>query len=1658
MTSDGLADARSLDEFIRASSSISTGSHAVLRKVWHDHFEPTLRKASAESKPTPSAIPDAPKPRGNPKRKTSEPGPFGTSEGDNNFQIVSITRTPRGDTLPRPTSAPKLLPDEPADELTPPLTLAALSKRPRDPDALAVAIFQAQQATRSNNHLLCPEHPSALPLATYAQVIDACISICSDPNAAPDLRLGSTALLVQGLMGRTTATLPAVVTVHDADARHDPYRIEWLSAAAGAIRLSTYWQVPRPSTLPSYYRPTPEQAQHLEPVQADFTLQLIPPLRDALIAAEPELASFASTSSLDLDAAARLAASHIRVQTGLSFTPGRLRNSLAPHLVDFCGDVAVAQLLCADTLGLSTAPLAYYAPRKAALREIFWGYQTTLLGTNFPRPSLPTDDERIGSHLLASTGTARGMARAVPSILHQGIANLIARGRVSDVHTALVNQLAGMLVAVATHRPTEALFNLTIHDIWIDGNVGAALFADKIIDAAHDPRLVALPPTLCRQLEAYLEHLFGLGEQFPELRQHVQHTLEGTAPLLFAVTKDLQPATLDLGRWKQSLPAAWRDLPLNWGRHWVRTHAIEQGIHPALVSMQMGHLEAVGYPFSGSSPSDPWAFVDEVAHQWDRLAAMQGWRVVQGADCQEAWKARMLTPLRPWADTITQAEARQRTMSQQWREVMRSRLRAIRTEALAHVQTDPELVAAGIIDRYADKSRRTPHALTRADFERIRNRVYADSAVDTACAIARADAVCRIARVVNRRTGQQAETPGPIVEVRRPLDNAFIPGMGEAMRQIYALRGHFGTTKPATQGWRDLNSACSHVALAMIIFGRIESPSMVRGAIVRRGRLRRSARLQDLILVPFGDAPHEVIALRGVAAIAFARLAFRYKDQTTPEWSVVDQYLFNLLPSWAVAGHAPQGNKVLSALCETVSVTNRFELSPAARLSMREHGGSTSASQIEQLAYIDQDAPGTIDRSEEASEPETACNSASPPSDRRGNARTQYLRLCGILPSPERDAILPATQELISGANANTPAARAKVAAEINAQLQWSNPQNCLHPIVRALAGWTLDMFEHGTARRTRPAISTVRTYLTRIGGVLVSLLGKASTANLDETALEEAYLTVIESKPELQHVAAAALLSFHAYAVRWHGFPELDLSEIRLYLGKDADALADARLITPQERAEILKRLVTQAQTTHSRDPDSARLSRLAAYAMPLIAHGGLRRGEAFGIQLRDVAKEGGDLAIHVRPNRSRALKTLSARRVVRLSSSMAQPMNNDLFDWAQTERKRITGKRVESAFVFAPRQLPHGTDAWAELQTNCLEVCREVTGLRRPRLHHFRHLVAMQLVTPIFLHSFDQDTLGPETFPSLCTPISGSLALPRDLQRQVIKLGHASPSTTLKSYYHLPWLLASRIDRRDIDRYLNVPTLATLMGLSRHALYATSKRNPERAPALAWLDVQLAPRSPGTMTQSQHLAPEPAADDGPVLLRTNWTAESLGQLLTDVHHTGSLEQALLVAGGDPNDADAIRKGLAPIENRLGRRLLNEHRFVSDPSKPRRRLKRLKAGKSLEVLWDWYDKDSTGVRKILIDIAAACDRYGLRHHGDRLVIPGQTDALRSILLRAGISAAQIVDDVDDSGTNYVRLLRPNVEHADNLRYLGLELKRVLAVIRLASRIMIRTD
>ncbi|MGY0799560.1 hypothetical protein ACW7G0_10955 [Lysobacter sp. A286] len=1563
-----LGAATALQDFIDASLILETCGLSGLEKVWHRHFRPELAHALG-------SIPVAPTPPAPHATRPSQ-AEDGEEESESDRPARPIRRK-----IPRSRfGTPDLELGEPASEATIPNFVATIPERRANPDARRLARYQAQQAIWNGNFLLLTNHAEVLPLKQFRRVVRVLLDELDSPETTGDLTMGMVGLLLQALTGRTARTL-AAIRLEGASARARPLGTCTLSLKQGYLEMDVFWRVlPKDHTgATGFFEPLPESAHHFESVDASFRLPLAPAVVHVIRSHVAVFEQLATGDTTNLAAVLRKAARHVADRAGFRFTAGQVRRSCAVHVYEQTRDVALTQLICADSLGQSDAPVHYYAPRQRDVAQGYWSFLQSLLQIGLAIPAGFVSSTRTGAASLPEVIRVRRLAAGSGGVLNKGVAVRRNDGEWRTVHETMVTHTACMFLVVAGHRPVDALFALTVGEVHLETEGGMALFRDKVHDAAHDPRFAALAPCLVRQITKYLEHLHGLVAIQPRLESHVRAVLAGLKPLLFGINRDGNPMPLAMATWRKSLPEGWTQQPLNWGRTWIRTRGVEAGLSPEWASVQLGHLEAVGYPFSNASPTAPTAAIGMIAPHLEALARSMGWRVRSGLPTNaEAKGIRDLPPLQSWSTVVADHQADAQAQIRQWRKGQLAEIATYRQQAEQDVLSHRILIERGIDKAFRDQVEgRTVQPLQREEAEALRDMLFEAADDDVALGIARSRALRRILRRVNKALGITGQDPGALGTFRRPLDNAFIPGMMHAVRQVDALRRHAAALGAAGPGdWRDFPRACARVAYVLAVFGYMDDPEQIEGVIRHRESYSGPANLSDVVLVPWGDRPEQVVALRNLAAVALARLARRYVGQSMPDRETLSAALAEFLPGWALPTGRTRPSGLLVMLCETVGVANRFELSPAARFALSTESGATNACITDQLALIDGDPVGTIPRMELHDGADVDIESAGVlPSviGAKGSARSQYLALCRTLPSTGNTLVLPLTQGTVPASQLFQVGTRRRVIAEVDALLSQTRPESVLRPVVRMLAMWLCKMLVEGTAAQRNPADKTLYTYLTRIGGTLVELLGNSSLADLDDVELSEAYQAAVLAGGSNRAQAASAILEFHRCSQRHFDMPDVDLDEVRSHLRNSTQSV-DARLILPQERVAILDNALARARDGTGRTPDDVRVYRQAAVALPLYAWGGARCAEVLGLRLGDVWFVGEQAGIRVRRNRSRRLKTAAARRTLLFDSTCQLGVSHAL-EWIGIDGLRSAPWQRARAYIFSPSGEPMAAEGRDAIARACVELVRDVTSRGRERLHRLRHLVAFERTMPLLLDDADSVWLQSCGI-AVSTSPGAQVILPRDLMERVVTLGHVDWRTTVRSYLHLPWLMRSRQDRALAETYMKRREIAFAMGVSLPAVDKITQQTKHLAPALMWLaHVRTTRRLP--------LAPVPKDPVGETV-RTRWTSREIDALFRMADRLGGLESAARVYGATAADVAEIRRRVSLVERRMGKALFRNQETHELQNGPSRVLKRQDHA-MLDAFLSWFDAllldERTGVLQLLesiVDIMSAFDRDGI--------------------------------------------------------------------------------
>lgn len=1494
------------------------------------------------------------------------------------------------------------------------------------------SVFRARQSIWGRNHLLLTEHPESLLVPEARIVAKALMEQLTAEAATNETSAGAIWPLLSLVTGRAPASLCAVrILTKLSDAPTDQSGAHWdMAIADRAIRL--------PALPPQQaFKPDTAESRFLEPTVSYVELPILPTI--AQVAGKYSLALSTPHTLASVQHAIEDACRHLAVDTGIAVTPGRLRRTFASVVQDVGRNLPATLLICGDPMGQSIAPLYYYSPRLSDLADIYLHALASIFDINDAglRKTNRSNCSRVGSRLLATEDHLRAAAQALGTLNQGGASHATDIGKLAKLHNSLATHVVGMLLCIAGHRPTDALFAIRRGDI--DFNSGLAIFADKRVDAAHWTRLAVLAPTLVHQLEAYLDHLRGLAERTTGATRHrIGEALNGTSPLLFQIAPTGEIEELTMDRLRANLPTVWRRLPLNFGRTSLYTRGVEAGARPEALAIQLGHLDAVGFPWGGDGPTEPLLLAAELQPSLEKLAKKAGWRVRHGcspssdtagwaeSNALKYWRADIHRHEGEVADAVAAARAARRAQGRQYR------LRA-ESNVIDILHKQVPVLAAVLASNAKPAADASLESLDEKAVAHIQDELVA-TAPDQAQCKANLNALARLMKRARDKFGYDGHVPGGVFTPGRSEASPFFPNMMLARTQIMALRRFYQDANRKRRPRRATGDAAMEfawAALALTLFGFVEREQEVLGVLNARNAARRSAALPDLLLVEWSTEPRRVSGLRGLAAIALAALARTSRTDPTPSAEDIDHAMAAILPAALVGG----STGVLTRLCETVHVCNLIELSGAARLALDPERGSVPAPVDQQIAWFDRDPTPTSPVSLSSSISETATK-ASP--HRRGEARKQYREMLAVFPKGSTTTQLPRTGQTITAAD--VARGRTKLVAELAA---WeSDPATS--EVDAMLAHWSVSMLREGTTNKANPALSTVHDYLTAVGSQLVTQSEGIRLTELEDVDLAQLYLDCVEIKPSFARARTAReILNFHATVADPYCLAPIDESELASFLPY-AHRSVDAELITPAQRDAALYRVATEVRGGASRQDRTlrtARLYRQAGVILDFQSNAGPRFGEAAGMHLRDVATSGSTRTVlRIVANRNRALKTVQSNRSIDLSPRSDGNARIATLEWVEAERLRLGDKAARHAYLACSPESTKDLSAKPELRTLVCRMLGAATGRASERDHRLRHCCGAEGILSVCLSPADRELLpwlSPLTQPRLSTAIP----LPRDLHQQSRVLGQSTPTTTVCSYFHTPWAMRSRADDWIATNWLGRRSAATAMGVTPFAIDRISQRHKGKPSVIAWLDGLMPPRTIPL-----------AGSEAPVEVRhASLTAVEVDRILGWTSRLRPLDATAVSLGASRSDREAIHAAAVEYASKLGRGYLPVEDILQSRASTVR-VRRLKGASHLLRLLDIADgAEGEELRSDLLQVTEAHFAWSKAVNSPLVVIPARYAQILSRLLvlvghpkdrlitrptlKAGLVALQILDPIGRKHT------------------IGRLVKRILGIVWIVSKV-----
>lgn len=1098
-------------------------------------------------------------------------------------------------------------------------------------------------------------------------------------------------------------------------------------------------------------------------------------------------------------------------------TLGRLWRALAVELYADLGNDAAVHFVVATARDMAPTSTYYTALPAAVVAQAYRRASDRLFGVEsaslLPLTKSTAPALTVGSRKAVDPDWLRGVIERLATEAQ----TRLGPAELPRMHNAFVTHALWLMMFATGHRPVaDPIESLDIVDF--DG--GLLSLSDKLVRDPREARIVPLCHLAAAMLRKHIEHLRRLaGHLLPldpalaaRIRSVVADSGPRALPLFFYLEPDLEVVQISQAQLLRFVPE-FASVQANFARHILSSGEAALGKDGDYLREMLGHVRH-GQPAFGPQSPLGTADYESLRLQLDDVLGALGWEAVDSP----------LAPVRPAPVSRTTP---QRTVLGQ---------EARRRAALAAQASSRERAMSAL---KAKLGRRRLNQLQQADVDAVFRGILGDARTPgNAIEVEACRRAYRLLAWSRRRWGLSIKLPGLLVPLPA-LPQAFdcdtlrqakvarrLPAVLMSLLQARARdRRH-----PEVSGGRQTAEAVA----SLVIDSRVADPDVAielcdGGAfellndgdagvyivvsstpLARETRMFRRYPLHALTAALLARLQTTVLAKTSIEARRPQMLSIlkHLQVQLDPEGEIRDvasglRWLCGLVSalnfaelSGTVAGYLDGSTRAVSLPPDSwARVVRGLPL---------QTGGSTTVKRID-------DAPVAA----EVPAPALSYPKSDPaPGVALARARTLHKavnRLLGanvrsLAPVAERgspsrnqkETLVPALQDLVDRSG-DAPM------------------------FARALVQWLIQLMLQGVDGGELRVASCARYYYA-LAPVLPEVLADLDFNQLNDDALGQAYAGFIELLTETsQRYAFHRLLAFHDFMMAHHGLPPVNWSDI-VSPTLLTSVSVDAGIITWAEYETALSLLAS--------DPSADDRGRvLQAIVWMLTFRFGARISEVLGLRRKDVAWSEGRLILLFRPNAYRELKTDSAVRQVPLIGPMG-PLEASLLErWLDHIDTCFAPDRM-AALLACPDDTRQLVDTCA-VTARISEAIFAATSDPALRIHHGRHSFGCRLQLIMNLDSVESAAPATELVRRILGPVEPKAARVLLLDSEVrsrrglwatkLALGHASPATGQRCYFHLDDLiarvaLAPRFEQRAAS--LSRRELAYVMGIGVEAL----------------------------------------------------------------------------------------------------------------------------------------------------------------------------------------------------------------------------------------------
>lgn len=946
--------------------------------------------------------------------------------------------------------------------------------------------------------------------------------------------------------------------------------------------------------------------------------------------------------------------------------------ALAPRLA-LASEIAaglgteMAQMAMSDTFGMSSIPAYYSSIPEADLATFIADIQSRRFGE---RVSVSAQRAGfVGSRLVLTEPAAKMW----PRMLHEALKSASRRAEGwADEWRAHRNHLAAALCACTGHRPEDALGRIFLGDVIPE--YGLIILQDKQVDALRASRIAATGRLWLSDLRRYLDRLSEIATERSGLAEGklAAAILRGEEPLFSAPAPDGTATRMTAAALRQAMPHEFQSVD-NFFRHRLNQRLLAYRVEPELRHAQLGWVVSPAHLHSDLSPRAPTDLSRILGPVIDELLLADGWYLPSARKTRWTWVGIPMPPPVDWNATFASHKRRQEEelkrirlrLQERWKELegpVLLRLAAAIPEFFPMLRVDVEKKCLARIagPGSAVKMEGDHHALI---CDRVRQ---GDKEPSSGLeAVVSRILLYRLVRRARDKGLIQGPIPGrPYLSVTAD-PSPFVPGLGTAIRQAYAIRD--GLKVRASAGSvRDQGQLTAWSIMAFSMYRRL--PWAQAATKAARTALRAKHRGHTIRIASQVEGGSMHMVFSGVPAILLTRRKQQAPTSPAPSWAALDKWAVTHLSGaieWNL--HVATASQVEA----TLAAASRVELSGVERWLLE--AGTQTAAEVPGRCVARDDSWPVRTLSEASNEEvlgqESPAEKESQTTLIQRDQREAYGRLIGML-NKRKFGRMRASNVASKTASDGSHGWRRALGRELRTLRSTVRDRSNL----AILIDYVQDHLRYGSEDGNRLSQNSLRREISQIGRPLLDLLADRNLLDLTADDLVRLYREVLLSKStDSRPYAFEELKRLHRYMARVHARPAINMGELAAIAGERQTNI-EPGLLTQAEIDTVLEELRRDYENEAGRDdasPDFLRLSQLRQLFYLILEASGVRPGSVHGLTLGDVHLGRGELDfIHVRRGSYGEAKTDASLGFVPLEGALWSQNRKRIAEWLGTQR----------------------------------------------------------------------------------------------------------------------------------------------------------------------------------------------------------------------------------------------------------------------------------------------------------------------------------------------------------------------------------------------------